>query len=97
MSDMNTGDVCRRLGVNVSGELLSSLGIEPAERNRRASLYSEAQWPTICKAVSRYVASRIDAPTPPRPAKPEKAPKVKPTSGSTDTKSMFKGDDDDEL
>lgn len=93
MSDMNTGDVCRRLGVNVSNELLSSLGIEPAARERRAYLYSEAQWPAICKAVSRYVAGRVDADTPPRPAKPERASKVSKTAAGT--KPMFNEDDDE--
>lgn len=73
MSDhMNTGDVSRRLGIAVTAELLESLGIEPAGRDKRATLFAEDQWPTICERVSAYVMGRIDEP---RAPKPERAPK----------------------
>jgi hypothetical protein len=91
---MNTGDVCRRLGLNVTAELLNSLGIAPVQTDKRASLYSEEQWPLICKKVAGYVQSRLSVATPPRPAaKKAKAPDSPPPAAAK-TPDL---DDDEEL
>ena len=64
---MNTGDVGRRLGVGVTAELLESMGIEPAGRDKRATLFAESDWPAICEKLSAYILGRIDEPRAPRP------------------------------
>ena len=89
---MNTGDVCRRLGLSVTSELLSNLGIAPVEIAKRASLYSEEQWPMICKKVASFVQSRVGVATPPRP---EKKGKAAPPPAAASKQAPYLDDDDD--
>lgn len=69
---MNMGDVSRRLGINVTAELLESIGIEPVGRDKRAVFFAEEDWPMICAKLAAYIKNRVDEPRHPRP---EKAPK----------------------
>jgi hypothetical protein len=71
---MNLGDLSRRLGVGISQELLASIGIEHVEKHKRAFLYTEEQWPDICKTLAGHIRSRVDAELPEKPpSKPRKA------------------------
>jgi putative phage-type endonuclease len=50
---LRIGDIAARLGFNLTAEQLRSLGIEPAARERGATLYHEHQFPALCAAVAR--------------------------------------------
>ena len=84
-TQMNMGDVSRRLGFIVTSELLEQLGIPITPGKGRAVYVEEKHWPAICDAIGDYAVSRKSAKLVP---KPEKAA-AKPTATA--------GDDDDEL
>lgn len=48
---LRIGDIAARLGFTLTAEQLRSLGIEPAARERGATLYHVHQFKTICDAV----------------------------------------------
>ncbi|WP_445286574.1 hypothetical protein [Variovorax atrisoli] len=50
---LRIGDIAARLGFTLTAEQLRGLGIEPAARERGATLYHEHQFPAICAAVAR--------------------------------------------
>ncbi len=77
---MNMGDVSRRLGINVTAELLESIGIEPVGRDKRAVFFAEEDWPEICRKLAAYINARINEPRHPRP---EKAPKPAKKTGAS--------------
>lgn len=49
---LRIGDIAARLGWNMTAEQLRGLGVEPAARERGATLYHEHQFPAICAAVA---------------------------------------------
>jgi hypothetical protein len=50
---LRIGDIAARLGWTMTAEQLRSLGVEPATRERGATLYHEQQFADICDAVAR--------------------------------------------
>lgn len=55
---INLGDICGRLGFTVSGAFLGNmLHIHPAANDKRAQLYTETQFQTICRMLSDYVGA----------------------------------------
>lgn len=73
---MNTGDVSRRLGVPVTVELLESLGFKSVGKDKRASLWSQDDYPAMAAKVGNYVKGRADVPMQDKPAKKSKAEPV---------------------
>lgn len=88
-TQMNTGDVSRRLGLPVTAELLESLGFEPVGRDKRAVLWDVNDYPRMCDKLGKWITQRRDVPMQPRPDKPVKAGKPK--------KSEAEPAEDDEL
>lgn len=98
MTDLNMGDISRRLGVGVSSELLESLGIPVIQGKGRARTVAELHWPALCAAVGDWCASRVGAKTPPKPAAIVSKAEVKVISTPTaQPGSSTDLDDDDEL
>ncbi|WP_422097518.1 endonuclease [Variovorax sp.] len=50
---LKIGAIAERLGFSLTAEQLRGLGIEPATRERGATLYHEHQFPQICEALAR--------------------------------------------
>lgn len=50
---LRIGDIANRLGWTMTAEQLRGLGIEPAAKERGATLYHEHQFPQICAAIVR--------------------------------------------
>ncbi len=50
---LKIGAIAERLGFSLTAEQLRGLGIEPATRERGATLYHEHQFPLICDALAR--------------------------------------------
>lgn len=69
---MNTGDISRRLGVPVTVELLEELGFKPIGKDKRASLWDQADYPKMCVAVGDYIKGRTNIPMQPKPEKKSK-------------------------
>lgn len=82
MATMNVGDINRRLGISITGDLIANkLGIEPDHRDKRAMLWDESRYPAICDALAKYVVKAknnepVDkpAPAPKKAAAPAPAP-----------------------
>ena len=89
MSTMNTGDITRRVGLVVTTERIKALGFKPVGQDKRATLFAQADYPAICKALGKWVAGRAEVPMQPKPEKKEKGAKA--------TKAATKVDDDDDL
>ncbi|WP_295978766.1 hypothetical protein [uncultured Variovorax sp.] len=53
---LRIGDIAARLGFTLTAEQLRGLGIEPAARERGATLYHEHQFADICDALIRRAA-----------------------------------------
>ncbi|KTT11522.1 lambda-exonuclease family protein [Pseudacidovorax intermedius] len=53
---LRIGAIGERLGWTLTAEQLRGMGIEPAGRERAATLYHESQFPAICDAVMRRAA-----------------------------------------
>jgi hypothetical protein len=66
---MNTGDVSRRLGVPVTVPLLESLGFTSVGKDKRASLWDQADYPEMARKVGKYVADRANVPMQDKPPK----------------------------
>ncbi|MES2247626.1 MAG: hypothetical protein V4645_10110 [Pseudomonadota bacterium] len=49
---LRIGDIAARLGFTLTAEQLRGLGVEPAGRERGATLYHEHQFPAICDALA---------------------------------------------
>lgn len=93
MNTMNTGDVCRRIGLVVTTELLLELGFEPVGKDKRATLWDQADYRPMCVAIGKHIADKQTVPMQPKPAGKPKASapaaaKSKPTKPPVD-------DDDD--
>ncbi|WPG35347.1 hypothetical protein [Variovorax sp. EBFNA2] len=50
---LRIGDIAARLGFTLTAEQLRGLGVEPATRERGATLFHEHQFPAICDALAR--------------------------------------------
>lgn len=49
------GEICTRLGFNVTADFLASLGVSPVATEKNAKLYPSAKFPTICRLISDHV------------------------------------------
>jgi hypothetical protein len=49
------GEICSRLGFNVTADFLASLGVHHAATDKNAKLYPESSFPTICRLISEHV------------------------------------------
>ena len=92
MTTMNTGDVTRRIGFVVTTGLLTSLGFKPVGQDKRATLFNQSDYPAMCKALSKWVAGRVDVPMQPKPVRKEKGEK-----GTAAKPAATVDEDDDEL
>lgn len=57
---LRIGAIAERFGFTLTAEQLRGMGVEPAGRERAATLYHEAQFPAICLAVHRRVAEALE-------------------------------------
>ena len=53
--ELKLGQICTRLGFQVTADFLKSLGFEPAGRERAAVLFHETDFPRICSALIQHV------------------------------------------
>lgn len=93
---MNTGDVCRRIGITITSELLLALGFKPEGRDKRAVLWDDDDYPAMCDAIGKHIIGKKAVPMQARPAaapKKDKAPKTRASKTATPPA----GDDDEEL
>ena len=49
------GEICTRLGFNVTADFLASLGVSPVATEKNAKLYPAAKFPSICRLISDHV------------------------------------------
>lgn len=49
------GEICARLGFNVTADFLASLGVSPVATEKNAKLYPANKFPTICRLISDHV------------------------------------------
>lgn len=56
---LKLGEICERLGFNVTADFLASLGFT-ATVERNAKLYCESQWPAICEALIQHITQVAD-------------------------------------
>lgn len=90
---MNTGDVSRRIGVPVTVELLQELGFKPVGQDKRAMLWNQADYPSMCNEIGDWIKGRHGVPMQPKPARTAK--KTEPAAGNTtSTGAAFTNDDD---
>lgn len=52
---LRLGQICERLGFDVTADFLNKLGFAPAARDKAARLYHEADFPNICAALIRHI------------------------------------------
>ena len=75
---MQTGDIQRRIGIlGVTEQLLIDLGFKSVDKNKRAVLWDQADYPAMCEAVGNYIKARATMPMQP---KPERVRKEKPAA-----------------
>ena len=56
-SNMRLGQICEKLGFNITAEFLFSLGFEPAATEKNAKLYKTRLFPLICRALVNHINS----------------------------------------
>jgi len=54
---LRLGQIGERLGISLTADFLSSLGFAPVATDRAAKLYHEADFPRMCAALSRHIAT----------------------------------------
>ena len=54
---MKLGDICNRLGFNLTADFLESLGYRPVATEKNAKLYSEASFKGICSALITHISN----------------------------------------
>ncbi len=89
MTTMNTGDISRRLGVQVTAEQLTELGFEPVGKDKRAVLWDARDYPAMCERFGNWIKGRANVPMQPKPEGKTKA--------KAESKAPPAADDDDEL
>lgn len=100
---ITTGKVCERLGFNLPVEfVLNTLKIQPAGIDKRAKLFSEAQFLEIGAALRNHVAAVMDGnycgPRDVKPRGKQKPEPVAPPAGKTPpARHPLDEDDDDPL
>lgn len=52
---LRLGQICERLGFDVTADFLNKLGFAPAARDKAARLYHESDFPLICQALIRHI------------------------------------------
>lgn len=58
---LSLGAICGRLGFTISGAFLAdSLHVRPAATDKRAQLYSESQYQTICRQLLSHVGAMAE-------------------------------------
>ena len=57
-ASLSLGTICGRLGFTVSGDFLrDTLHIAPSRTEKRALLYTEAQFAAICRQLQSHVSA----------------------------------------
>jgi len=56
-TNMRLGQICERLGFNITAEFLSGLGFEPTATEKNAKLYKTSLFPLICRALVSHINS----------------------------------------
>lgn len=54
---MKLGDICNRLGFNLTADFLTSLGYRPVAIDKNAKLYSESSFKGICSALVNHISN----------------------------------------
>ena len=75
VSVLGTGDLSETIGIQVSEELLKKAGFEAFHKDKRARFYKVSDYPAICEAIGRLIASRKDADLKAKPKRPPKETK----------------------
>ena len=58
---LNLGTICSRLGFTVSAAFLSdTLHVAPAKTDKRATLFTESQFRTICRQLQSHVSAMAE-------------------------------------
>lgn len=73
---MLTGDVSRRMGVQITEAQIRGMGFTPVQQEGRAVYWAVTDYPVICRKFGEWVAARADAPPVDRPAPKPKKEKV---------------------
>jgi hypothetical protein len=74
---MQTGDIQRRIGLaGVTEALLTELGFKPAGTDKRARLWKQSDYPSMCEKIGNWVKAQAKNPMQPKPARPVKAAKA---------------------
>ena len=55
LTTIKLGEICTRLGFNVTADFLASLGVSPVATEKNAKLYPAAKFPSICRLISDHV------------------------------------------
>lgn len=56
-----TTEIQRRMGVQVSGEMLRALGFDPVVEEKTRILWRESDYPQMCYTLAAYIAGRWSA------------------------------------
>lgn len=93
---MQTGDVSRRMGIPLTEKMLTDAGFRPVGKDKRAVLWSQSDYPAMCKAIAKVIFDRQNVPMQPRP---DRTAAAKKTATQEATKKVDTGtaDDDEEL
>jgi len=54
---LRLGQICERLGFNLTADFMRQLGFEPAATEKAAKLYHENDFPRMCAALVRHIQS----------------------------------------
>ncbi len=54
---LRLGHIADRLGFALTAEFMRTLGFEPSARDKAAMLYHEADFPSICAALTRHISA----------------------------------------
>ena len=54
---MRLGQICEKLGFNITADFLSGLGFEPCATEKAAKLYRTRLFPLICRALVKHINS----------------------------------------
>lgn len=56
---LSTGEVCARLGFNVTAAFLMELGFKPEPRPGSGKFWKASEYPAICQALMDHISGRF--------------------------------------
>lgn len=56
---LSTGEVCTRLGFNVTAAFLMELGFQPEPRPGSGKFWKASEYPAICQALIDHISGRF--------------------------------------